>query len=287
MFAEFPELRDPPSPTTTCSSSPPTLDTSTLALLDDFLSTKAQEEARLNELALATASLTTSDDEDAEGEDDSAPATPPKPKMMSVDEYQAAFGEDWQLSQFWCALFRMRPWGVLTRPIAPSIQAIYGLVQPSSTIAFMCCPTAYVGFQHEYAHEGARLLEFDPRFELLGREQYVRYDLNEPEKLPSSIRGKVDVAVVDPPFLNEDTNAKAIDALKLLLAPGAKLLLLTGVSTEAILERLYTEPPVGPLVKTALEVEHGSGLANDFACWGNWPEAKDLGRDIDDDNDKP
>ena len=82
-------------------------------------------------------------------------------------------------------------------------RAIHGLVQPSSTIAFMCCPTAYVGFQHEYAHEGARLLEFDPRFELLGREQYVRYDLNEPEKLPSSIRGKVDAAVVDPPFLNE------------------------------------------------------------------------------------
>ena len=104
--------------------------------------------------------------------------------------------------------------GVLTRSIVPSsrysarfarrlAQAIHGLVQPSSTIAFMCCPTAYVGFQHEYAHEGARLLEFDPRFELLGREQYVRYDLNEPEKLPSSIRGKVDVAVVDPPFLNE------------------------------------------------------------------------------------
>ena len=107
MFAEFPELRDPPSPTSSCSSSPPTLDTSTLALLDDFLSTKAQEEVRLNELALATASLATSDDE-AEDVDDSAPATPPKPRMMSVDEYQAAFGEDWQLSQFWCALFRMR-----------------------------------------------------------------------------------------------------------------------------------------------------------------------------------
>ena len=83
------------------------------------------------------------------------------------------------------------------------------------------------------------------------------------------------------------TNAKAIEALKLLLAPTAKLLLLTGVSTEAILERLYTAPPVGPLVKTALEVEHGSGLANDFACWGNWPEAKDLGRNLGDDHDKP
>ena len=53
------------------------------------------------------------------------------------------------------------------------------------------------------------------------------------------------------------------------------------------MERLYTAPPVGPLVKTALEVEHGSGLANDFACWGNWPEAKDLGRNLGDDHDKP
>ena len=70
MFAEFPELRDPPSPTSSCSSSPPTLDTSTLALLDDFLSTKAQEEARLNELALANASITTREEEEAEGEDE-------------------------------------------------------------------------------------------------------------------------------------------------------------------------------------------------------------------------
>ncbi|KAL1747337.1 putative N6-adenine methyltransferase-domain-containing protein [Schizophyllum fasciatum] len=197
---------------------------------------------------------------------------------MSVDEYRAAFGEDWQLSQFWySARFAAR----LARGVAALARG------QDATVAFVCCPTAYVGFQHAYAHPGARLLEVDPRFELLARAQFVRFDLFVPQKLPAAMRGTVDVAVVDPPFLNEDTNAKAIKALKLLLAPGAKLLLLTGVSTEPILERLYTAPPVGPLVKTALEVEHGGGLANDFACWGNWPEAKDFGKDLDDGEDAP
>lgn len=88
----------PESPRSTCSSfsgisgSPPSLDPSTLALLDSFLSSKAEEEKRFNDLAEQAAARVASLALNL-GEDD--------PPMMSVDEYRLAFGEDWQLSQFW------------------------------------------------------------------------------------------------------------------------------------------------------------------------------------------
>lgn len=88
--------------TSTLSSSPPKLDTNTLALLDSFLSSKAEEERRFNELAeqaaARVAKLALDLDIDAEVEDEEGEDVKP---MMSVDEYRLAFGEDWQLSQFW------------------------------------------------------------------------------------------------------------------------------------------------------------------------------------------
>lgn len=95
--------RAPPSPESTfsnLSSSPPKLDPNTLALLDSFFSNKADEERRFNELAEQAAAhvagLALDPDLDADAEAETL-----KP-MMSVDEYRLAFGEDWQLSQFWC-----------------------------------------------------------------------------------------------------------------------------------------------------------------------------------------
>ena len=78
------------------SDSPPLrLDPSTLALLDAFLLDKAEEEKRfkaLEEEANAAHFAAATRSEDAEEKE---------PSMMSVAEYKAAFGENWQLSQFW------------------------------------------------------------------------------------------------------------------------------------------------------------------------------------------
>jgi len=73
----------------------------------------------------------------------------------------------------------------------------------SSTVAFICCPTGFVAFQHTNPLEGARLLEYDQRFAVLAPKQFVPYDLDEPNKFPEDLRGTVDIAIVDPPFLNE------------------------------------------------------------------------------------
>lgn len=92
-------LRIPESPRSTTSSfsglsgSPPSLDPNTLALLESFLSSKEEEERRFNELAEQAAARVAALALNMHVEDD--------PPMMSVDEYRLAFGEDWQLSQFW------------------------------------------------------------------------------------------------------------------------------------------------------------------------------------------
>ena len=68
----------------------------------------------------------------------------------------------------------------------------------------MCCPTGFVAFQHENpGMRKTRLLEFDNRFALVAGRAFVKYDLDEPDIFPEELRGTVDIAILDPPFLNE------------------------------------------------------------------------------------
>jgi len=125
----------------------------------------------------------------------------------------------------------------------------------------------------------ATLLEYDQRFAVLSPKQFIPYDIDEPDDFPESLRAKVDIVVVDPPFLNEVTNAKVIRTLRQILHLNSKLILLTSTSIEDILSKLYNTPPLGPLRRTSIDPEHGR-LANDFACWGSWDGAENLGKDL-------
>ncbi|KAE9397256.1 hypothetical protein BT96DRAFT_966267 [Gymnopus androsaceus JB14] len=191
--------------------------------------------------------------------------------MLSVDEYKIAFGEDWQLSQFW-----------YTTPFANRLaESIYQICPDSSTnVAFLCCPTGFVAFQHLYGPRNTtRLLEFDQRFSVLAPELFVPYDINEPDDFPDSLKCSVDIAVVDPPYLNERTNQKLAQTLRQILRPNGKLIILTSKSVEPVLHEIYSEAPLGPLRECALVVEHGR-LANDFACWGSWNGAENFGEEF-------
>ncbi|KAL0068014.1 Protein-lysine N-methyltransferase efm5 [Marasmius tenuissimus] len=260
-------LEGPESPASTfsvLSGSPPALDLSTLSILNSFLSSRDQERTLFNQLAeqtVATHGLGIEvSPEDVDDEDIVNP-------MISVDEYRAAFGEDWQLSQFWYST-------TFATQLARSIRSI---CKPSDRVAFLCSPTAFVAFQHEYSWKKAHLLEFDSRFSVLDPKRFVHYDLNEPDVFPEGLRGAVDIAVVDPPFLNEITNKKIATTLRQILNPDrGKLIILTSTSVEDVLKSVYTEPPLGPLRKAIMDVEHGQ-LANDFACWSSWDGAETFG----------
>ncbi|ESK82288.1 n-6 adenine-specific dna methyltransferase 2 [Moniliophthora roreri MCA 2997] len=251
-------LEGPESPRsvyTSLSCSPPMLDPGTQSILHSFLSERDQERALFSQLTQQTIATRGFIDpgEVLADEDDEVPP------MLNVDDYRVAFGEDWQLSQFWYST------AFATR-LAQSIRSI---TRPSDNIAFLCCPTAFVAFQHEYSSKNARLLEFDKRFSVLDPKRFIPYD--------ESLRGTVDVAVVDPPFLNEVTNKNLATTLRQILNPKrGKLVMITSTSVENVLDEVYSQPPLGALRRAVLEVEHGQ-LANDFACWGSWDGAERFG----------
>ncbi|KAG6876862.1 hypothetical protein C0992_011535 [Termitomyces sp. T32_za158] len=251
------------STTSSPSGSPPKLSSDTLALLQEFLTSRAEEEKRFNDLAEQAAARVASHNLNVDiGE--------PDPPMMSVDEYRMAFGEDWQLSQFWYT----------TSYATRLAKSILSICTPTSKIAFMCCPTAFVAFQHTNPLDGARLLEYDQRFSVLAPTKFVHYDLDEPDNFPENLRGAMDIVVADPPFLNEITNKKVIKTIRQIIHPTqGKLILMTSTSVEPVLHDLYNEPPIGPLRLTSLEPDMGR-LANDFGCWGAWEGAQDFGKDI-------
>ncbi|PWN39391.1 hypothetical protein IE81DRAFT_294920 [Ceraceosorus guamensis] len=186
---------------------------------------------------------------------------------MSVEEFRKGFGEDWQLSQFWySAEFAAR----LAHLMAP-------IVSRSDVLVFISSPTAYVGFQHAYNRKQTYLLEYDRRFELIDAEEFVHYDLEEPLRVPEHLKGRVDFAVVDPPFLNEVTSRKVAETVKELLAPKGRVLLLTGRSIADAACGIYKEVADVELKETALKVEHAGGLANAFGAWASWPDAEKFG----------
>jgi len=127
--------------------------------------------------------------------------------------------------------------------------------------------------------DNAMLLEYDQRFAVLSPKQFIPYDLDEPDIFPQSLKGSIELAVVDPPFLNEVTNHKVVQTLRQILHPTkGKLFLMTSTSVEDVLYNLYDYPPLGPLRKTSMKIEHDR-LGNDFASWGSWDGAESFGMD--------
>jgi hypothetical protein len=82
-------------------------------------------------------------------------------------------------------------------------ETLHSLCDSTTKVVFMCCPTAFVAFQHKKRLDNAMLLEYDQRFAVLSPKQFIPYDLDEPDVFPESLKGSVELAVVDPPFLNE------------------------------------------------------------------------------------
>ncbi|KAL8292740.1 hypothetical protein RQP46_001352 [Phenoliferia psychrophenolica] len=239
------------------------LDPATQALLDSFLLGEAERERELKELeeqSNAAALVLVHPDLIEEEEEVEKP-------VMDVETFRKLFQEDWQISQFW-----------YSTPFATHLASF--LKSQSSTsldtpikVAFLCCPTGFVAFQHAYPElrNSTRLLEFDQRFALMAGRSFVRYDLDEPDVFPEELRGSVEIAVLDPPFLNEITNRKLAQTLSQLLHPTrGKLVLITAESVEC-LPTVYSSPPLGPILKSSIKVQHANNLANDFAFANHGP----------------
>lgn len=88
------------------------------------------------------------------------------------------------------------------------------------------------------------LFEYDKRFELFAADKFVHYDLEEPLKFPEELRGTVDIAIADPPFLNE---VRCISPILDFLSPLPLLSELTRAPTFAGHQPLLRRnPPLPP-----------------------------------------
>lgn len=164
-----------------------------------------------------------------------------------------------------------------------------------SIILYISSPTLYVSHVSLFGQSNnVFLFEYDQRFASIAKNkdgsgtQFFKYDLNFPEKVLESLKGKVDLVVIDPPFLNEVTNELIGKSVKLLLKPpvattgeenGGKVLLITGVSIGDQASKYYQDEkdPSTLMKRTKLEVEHESGLANPFGAWANFDDAENWG----------
>ena len=86
-----------PSPDSNLSESPPKLDPNVLALLNQFITEREDEERRFKALEAEHVAATIAGAIGAGPDDEKGTDIP----IVSLAEYKKAFGEDWQLSQFW------------------------------------------------------------------------------------------------------------------------------------------------------------------------------------------
>jgi hypothetical protein len=90
--------------------------------------------------------------------------------------------------------------------LAEAIHTVVPAPTEKSNIAYICCPTGYIASQYLYQSATTLLLEYDQRFAVAaassGGGHFIHYDLEE-DHIPEAIKGTVELAVVDPPFLNE------------------------------------------------------------------------------------
>ncbi|BFZ59125.1 Protein-lysine N-methyltransferase efm5 [Saitoella coloradoensis] len=177
------------------------------------------------------------------------------------------FKEDWQLSQFWYSN-ETSEW--LSRRLLHN-------ATNDTKIAVLSAPSAFAKLRTMFPpslpnlKKNTYLLEYDPRFAVFGS-QFLKYDFNEPTKLPAHLKHTFDIILLDPPFLSEECHLKsAMTARWLLKNDGSgQAIICTGAKMLEFVPRLYKNCKV-----TTYRPAHSGGLANDFRCFSTF-ETKEM-----------
>ena len=132
------------------------------------------------------------------------------------EEDELVFKADWQLSQFWYTE------ETAERLAAAALAAC--VAAGGGVLACVAAPTCHRALRKLELPVGVQLrcLEVDTRFDRFG-EQFVKYDLNTPLKLPPALLGAVACFVLDPPFLSEVCLAKVAVTVKACSKPSARV----------------------------------------------------------------
>ncbi|KAF3323509.1 protein-lysine N-methyltransferase N6AMT2 [Carex littledalei] len=178
----------------------------------------------------------------------------------------ALVSEDWRLSQFW---YDRHTAETLVEEIRFLSASSTGSPLPS--VACIACPTLYAYLKKNEPDIPAQILEFDKRFEQYG-DDFIFYDYNQPEELPSALKHSYKIIVVDPPYLSKECLEKVAKTIFFLANPlDSVLLLLTGeVQKERALELLNVQPCV-------FRPRHSNKLGNEFLLYTNYDPCGRLG----------
>ena len=184
-------------------------------------------------------------------------------KPLSMD----AFTEDWNASQFW---YTDDTAIKLARELLREVTA-------DSYIAVVSAPSVFLQLKNlstelePSKRPQMTLLEFDDRFGVF--KEFVKYDFEQPTKLPIELKGNFDIIICDPPFLSEDCQTKAALTARWLsknsndLASPVKMVVCTGERMESLIHKLYAKAGVRT---TDFDVVHAKGLSNEFRCYSNF-----------------
>lgn len=223
-----------------------TLNASALAALQDFYHERDERQKKFSDLQKAA--------EDDFGQESS--------KEFSME----MFSEDWNASQFW-----------YTDDTSVTLaQQLLENATSETRIAVVSAPSVYVQLKNlvQKITDPSKtpritLFEFDDRFAIF-KKDFVHYDLHQPLKLDSALKGQFDRIICDPPFLNEDCQTKTALTARWLARTWSseiKVIVCTGERMADIIHRVYGK--IGIQTTTFLP-QHSKGLSNEFKCYSNF-----------------
>lgn len=186
---------------------------------------------------------------------------------VSIDLFQ----EDWQLSQFWYT----------DETSLTLAKALLEGADDSTVIAIASAPAVYAAIKKmdskDVPTNHIYLLEYDTRFNVLaGNDHFAQYDYNYPDQLPNHLLHKCHRLLIDPPFLEEDCQAKSAAAAHNLLVTDKttktsggdlqyKLVSSTGERMKSVIKANYPDTSI-----TTFYPEHKNGLSNEFRCYASF-----------------
>ncbi|CAB3401672.1 unnamed protein product [Caenorhabditis bovis] len=178
-------------------------------------------------------------------------------ELLRGDTKSAKIDEDWQLSQFWYD-------EATSRRLVDE-----ALATKCSNIACVSSPTLMQFFHETQEYKNGeislKVFEFDTRFGLKFPDEFVFYDYKKPTEIPKQLLGAFDLVIADPPFLAAECLIKTSHTVRLIGKPDVKVILCTGAIMDDYASRLLG------MHRTSFEPHHANNLANDFACFANYP----------------
>lgn len=167
-----------------------------------------------------------------------APAAPPAPSTAGgepLEQFLQGNPENPELNQYWYSKPTIRRMADEVRAHGAPADAP-GELQ----VAFVSTPSVFFALAAE-ERGGSAVLDFDRKWE--AEPGFVFYDFNAPEAVPEALHHRFAMVVVDPPFIVRDAWEKYATTVRVLLAPGGKILLSTIAENAAMMAELLDVRP--------------------------------------------